>query len=410
MTAGMSFIRAQIREIADDSALQIYGAALALVNALTSVYWLIQRPRFEDIVASSTAVCWPFLPHCERLRVLTVETAPLVTISMGVCAAVNAWMFVRVQIAVAWWILLGLTAFKGALLLMDYRLLLNQHYMALWIVVPFLLVPGKRRVLRYLLALFYLWAGTLKLNHEWLSGLALYGLRPLGMPAAWVPWACLYVVFLELLGVFGLFARRHVVFALAFGQFLLFHVASFWVVGFFYPILMFLLLSIFPLTRAVPEVVTLPMPRPELPRGYRVRAAYVSVVSAFCLAQLVPLAIPGDSSITGEGRAFALHMFDAPVRCVASITFRPSSGLAEPVPVDNLLTNARLACDPIVYYSYAQRYCQIRALGNTEADIDLLLQSRKENQDSFRTVVSIRSFCRTAPRYSGWRRNTWITP
>ena len=49
--------------------------------------------------------------------------------------------------------------------------------MALWVTGVFLAVPGKREALRLLLVLFYVWAGTLKLNWEWISGAGLY--RPL---------------------------------------------------------------------------------------------------------------------------------------------------------------------------------------------------------------------------------------
>ena len=49
--------------------------------------------------------------------------------------------------------------------------------MAFWACFVYLLIPGKRDAVRLLLVLFYFWAGTLKVNWEWISGAALY--RPL---------------------------------------------------------------------------------------------------------------------------------------------------------------------------------------------------------------------------------------
>jgi len=61
----------------------------------------------------------------------------------------------------------------------------------------YLLVPGKRVALRVLITLFYFWAGSLKLNWEWISGAGLY--RPMWpFSGVGVVIACAYVVVLEL--------------------------------------------------------------------------------------------------------------------------------------------------------------------------------------------------------------------
>ena len=56
-------------------------------------------------------------------------------------------------------------AWPGSILL-DYRLRQNQYYMFLWVNLAYLTVPvpAKRKSLQVLIALFYLWAGVLKVN------------------------------------------------------------------------------------------------------------------------------------------------------------------------------------------------------------------------------------------------------
>ena len=54
--------------------------------------------------------------------------------------------------------LLILELVKILVIVQDYRLRLNQHYMAFFVALAFLLFPAKRRVVQYLIALFYLWA------------------------------------------------------------------------------------------------------------------------------------------------------------------------------------------------------------------------------------------------------------
>ena len=70
-------------------------------------------------------------------------------------------------------------------------------------------------------------------------------------PGVGVVAACAYVIVLELVVSWGLLARRAWIFWAAFAQFLLFHALSWQVVGFFYPLLMFAILTIFPVSRLV---------------------------------------------------------------------------------------------------------------------------------------------------------------
>jgi hypothetical protein len=405
----MAVVRRQIQEIAADPVLRWYGAALALVNALTAVHWTLVEPVRLILSPALAPICWPFLSNCALWRLDQAAVQPLIGV-LFIGAVVNAALFLRRSVAAAWWALLALSALKAVLLFQDFRLILNQHYMAYWVTLPFLFLPGKRRALRYLIVLFYLWAGTLKLNPEWVSGLALYGRRPLNVPPALIPTSCVYVIALELGVVFGLFSKRGWVFWAALGQLVLFHIASFWVVGFFYPILMFLLLSLFPLARYLSGPICGATDgggpiglRPWLPRGEH-RATYL-LLGAFCAAQVAPFAFPGDPSITGEGRLFTLHMFDAPVECRATARLHTASQQARIIALRTPFLTPRISCDPIVYFSLAQDYCRDLGPG---LDIDLTLESRKPDQPSFRTVVSIPSFCAIKPTYTIWRHNRWI--
>jgi len=55
------FLALNLSEIQTDRALQLYGAALALSNALTAVYWLVGEFRLPVILSPDlAAVCWPF--------------------------------------------------------------------------------------------------------------------------------------------------------------------------------------------------------------------------------------------------------------------------------------------------------------------------------------------------------------
>jgi hypothetical protein len=177
------------------------------------------------------------------------------------------------------------------------------------------------------------------------------------------------------------------------------------IVGFFYPTLMFALLAIFPLSR-----LTTPEPdRPSLIRietGREVWSTY-ALLTGFSLLQLVPYAFPGDSAITGEGRLFALHMFDARVVCESYLTLHDARGAVRRVDL-TVGGAARIRCDPIVSFNIARAICRQRAARGRWTEVDLSLRSRRTTEVALRSVVEIAGFCKENPTYDLWRTNPWI--
>jgi hypothetical protein len=401
------FVGGQIEAINEDPALRAYGAALALVTPLTVVYWALQFPLSQVLDVRTPAVCWPFFESCAATRFLEPGTIIALLFVLFVLGVANAAAFAsRSLTSAAYWLLVALSISRLLIVIQDYRLILNQHYMALWTTGAFLFWPAKRQTLPLLIVSFYVWAGTLKVNPEWLTGMGLYGHRPLGLPTALIPAGCAYVVVLELGVSFGLLAKRARVFWVSLLQFLLFHVASFWVVGFFYPTLMFLLLSILPLVRR--NGLAAPQARWIRPLSDSVPWSTYVLISVFSILQLVPYAYPGDTSVTGEGRMFALHMFDARVECRAFAVARLDHDSTRRRPLAARLLTARIACDPIVYFSLAKHDCKELQRRGSADDFDLVFESRRVGAPVFQRVVLVESFCRTNPTYQVWRHNWWI--
>jgi len=398
-------LEAQVDEIRADPVLRLYGAALALLNVLTVQYWRVSGE--QTVMSRATEpICWPLVPNCAALRVLTDgevhRLLQLFTLGAVAVAALFLW---RRFVPAAWAGLLALNLVKLALLALDYRLRHNQHYMALWVAAVFLFVPGKRDALRVLIVLFYVWAGTLKLNWEWISGADLY--RPLWFfTGAGVVAACAYVVVMELGISWGLLASRAWVFWAALAQIVLFHVMSWAIVDFFYPLLMFLLLSIYPLVRLWPPGDRRGLLAP-LWRG-RLRPAVYAPAVALSLFQLASYAFPGDRAITGEGRLYALHMFDARVDCDAFAAVRGRDGSVRRVSLQ-LTYMPRINCDPIVIFNRARNLCTGRSrLATDVADLDLHLLARHAKDPAFHDVINVPRFCGSGLRYAPFRHNEWI--
>src|SRR5882762_2678055 len=400
------YFRAQIGEIERDDALRWYGAALAFLHVVTYLFWVDQRV-VGFLHAEAEPICWPLAPDCHVLRVLSAAGVTLL-LRAYFAAAVGVGVLFAWKPLVPWAYasLIAVNVLKLAIMLLDYRLRMNQHYMAFAATFVYLLVPGKRVALRVLITLFYFWAGSLKLNWEWISGAGLY--RPMWpFSGVGVVIACAYVVVLELVVAWGLLAKRPWIFWAAFAQFLVFHALSWQVVGFFYPLLMFAILAIFPLSRLVE-----PRDPPDgllaaLWRRRALRSAY-ALAALFSLLQLVPYAFPGDRTLTGQGRLYALHMFDARPTCVGWADLHNGDGTTTRRDL-KLPLDTRIACDPIVYFNRARNLCRQRDAGRVAfEDLDLFLSARRTSDGEMKRVIATTGFCARGDRDDPLRHDRWI--
>jgi len=406
MAGVIGFFRAQIAEIERDAALRWYGVAMAFLHVVTYLYWVDQRVA-AFVGAGAEPICWPLVPECGALRVLSPAGIALVLRAYFAAAVGTGILFAsRRLVPWAYVSLLLVNALKLAIMLLDYRLRMNQHYMAFFTTFAYLFVPAKRDGLRVLITLFYFWAGTLKLNWEWISGAGLY--RPMWpFAGAGVVVACVYVIVLELVVTWGLLAQRAWIFWAALGQFLLFHAMSWQVVGFFYPLLMFAVLAIFPLSRLVA-----PADAPEgllhsLLARRGARPVY-ALAALFSVLQLVPYTFPGDRTLTGEGRLYALHMFDARAICSGWADLHLADGTTARRDLKPPL-DTRIGCDPIVYWNRARNLCRRRDAGLVAfQDLDLFLSSRRTSDGAMKRVIATPGFCARGDRYDPFRHNAWI--
>jgi hypothetical protein len=380
----------------DDPPVWRYGLALLLGHALC-VGYLVSQGGIYLLLDRSEAICWPFFEACGSFRFQSragpalVAGAYLAVIVLGA----TAWIHRRPRVMHG--CLAAAAALLAGVISLDYRLRQNQYYMFLWTNLVYLLVRDRRRCLHVLIVLFYFWAGTLKLNREWLSGAVIYKDLWL-LPPALTPVACAYVVVLELVVVWGLLARSRWIFWGAFAQVALFHVMSLSQINWFYPAIMATILSIFVLARAdraeQPSWRWRPVPK----------AVYVALLFSAC--QLVPRAYGGDPALHGQGRMFALHMFEARQECSVDVTFHRRDGRVTRASLLRRDYPPRLVCDTVVYYGLARNLC--RKLPPGVSDFDLAMDAKRRTDAAFTRVIEAPSFCRSVHDFKLVGRNWWL--
>lgn len=399
------YLTRQIQTIAEDRVLRWYGVAVSLLLTVTAVAWTYAE-IWRLLTPSGDVICWPMLPNCRELRVLDADQLRLAMYALGVGSLVPAGLFATGRgIAVAWWALLGLNVVKHALILLDFQMRLNQHLMAFWVTLAFLFLPAKRTTLKLLVVLFYFWAGVLKLTPEWLTGAALYA-KPWPLDGPLLPWATGYVLVLEIALIWALLWERSKAAWLTLAQLIVFHLYSFLIVSFFYPLVMFAILAIFPLSwcldpKAPPLVSEL--------TARRLAPASLVVAALFSFLQILPKLFPGDTAVTGQGRLLSVHMFDAYTSCQSAARVRMKQGPSLRLNLYRPMA-PRIHCDPIVHLSRARNVCYKNRNNRRFEDVDLLLRSKRTTDSELRTIVDLKNVCTEPVRYRLFWPNAWISP
>jgi len=395
----MRYFARQLDEIASLRSLRVLGAILALLH-IAAIEWWFHTDALGYLSSAAEPICWPLFPSCAGLHALSSYQLETLFRLLELASVAVALGFARpATVRLGYFGLWALTLVKLALMTVDFRTRMNQHYMLLFITAAFLLVTNRPLFIRILVVLFYVAAAFLKLNRDWLSGASLY--RPLWLvPAAYVPLAIRYSIVLELAFAWGLLARTRWLFWAAFVQLVAFHLLSSPVVGFFYP-----LVCLGFLTFVAVERWDGPRP-PFVPRR---QLGGALLLAAFVGLQLIPRLVSDDPALSGEGRLWALHMFDGRIECRGQLTLTHPDGHREPWPM--LFTSeARTACDPIVFWGHARNACRART--EPDADFDLLVLARHASDPAGveRRLIDVHDFCRADPPYHVLRHNPWILP
>ncbi len=349
----------------------------------------------------------------------------------------------RVALGVLAWLFLNKVFFY----LCDFRLFANFHHFHLLYTLAFLLAHDKLRFFRLTLAVSYVMSGIVKLTPSWLSGEYFNSLPdklPMLPKVDWiVTAACVGVTVLELIGPVCWFTGIRWLRRLTFGAFVLFHIYSGVIVGYWYTTLML------PLVVAAFWGFNEP-----LQKGYRFSGRHLAPMGLCAVALLGSLyqyVIPGDVRLTAEGRYFGLFMFDAGHSVRFEVTIRRGDkrwiiqmfrnwqfepgGKAVPsrmtcvfhqddVPVDyfevvkpvrdgqDILFNPgyftsarmRMSGDPYLYYFYARELVK-----RCHPDqVSIVMEQRLDGHPETVTLIDIPDFAERDPAYHSFTHNDWI--
>lgn len=389
-------------EISTSRSLQFFGLILCCTNFLSIYFWRnLGSTTFNSEVLP---VCWYFFETCAGLRFLFEdEKFTLILTFWGLLASISLICFYLEKIKWAWCSLLLATLLKYFILIQDFRLMGNYHYIVFIVTAFYLFVPDKKRSLQWVLVCCYFFSGILRLTPDWLSGRALNNLAFLNWKQ--LEFALVSILILELVISFGFLFRSAWIRWFTLASFVIFHIASYFWVGYFFPGMMLLVLLFYPLVWSNLDSNDQFVERQV---GF-LPAQKISLLCLFlfCAAQIFPLTFPGDPAVSGEARTFSLNMFDARVTCDEVVLLRYKSKVVEVQPRGRRMAS-RLRCDPQAVWSRLKSLCSEQEKDSSFIDLDYHWMGKRVTDSNWTTEIRIDQFCTKNPEFSMFTPNDWI--
>ncbi len=393
-----------MNEIKSSPALRYFGAALALTHLLTFYAWFIDHNFAAITLEVLYPACWPFFKNCHSIRPLSESILNIYFVAYGTISLLSFVFFLlkKNTLKFAYFFLVFSLILKLTISILDYRFMGNFHYMCYFVQIAYLFFPNKKKLIPLLIVSFYIGASLVKFNSQWISGEAL--LKNTFLNGRLLTAACIYVIFLELcLTPFILWGSKKTS-SFVFFQLIAFHLFSWHIVGYLYPLMMLLLLSIFPLTWNE---------EPNKPSNFSLKridkkASTFAFLAFFWICQTGPLWFAGDSVQTGEGRIFSLNMLDAKVECQEFLFLKYAHKTID-VSDYNLDEGFRIGCDPLLHLSLAKHHCRKRSQDKDFLNLDISFFSKKNKQSPYLEIFNLKDFCNSKTDYNLFQKNLWIT-
>lgn len=389
-----------LQELNKNEFLKWVGIIFCLEHLLTIFFWSTERPLHLILTNPIFRICWPHWESCQYLSWNNESVRALLILYLALALfSIILWIAKSYRAAILGTI--STLALKNFIIVQDYRLGGNYHYIPTLLCLAFLFLPNRTRTLPFFFWMIYFTAGILKLDTQWLSGAAI---NERLFPPIIIQIGVWYVLVLEIIFSFFIFSKNRNLFWFFFNQIFIFHLFSWHLTRFFYPSVMLLMLAILILLR---EIETPSWSIKDVKKFFRQRPVAIAV-SIFVFLQLPQYYLPGKAALTGQGRSFALIMYDGRTDCQPHLSVWRRNQVKEELPLTAPWLITRIKCDPIIYKQLAERVCQWSQKDDGVEQIDLHLPIKYENETEYRSIVSVNDICNKKLSYSNFFPNYWI--
>ena len=161
-------------EVTAEPSLSAFAWAV-LATHVTCWLFFVNTNGLNILATGTEPLCWPYFQDCWRFRLDSVDQVAILIVVYLALILASAFALAGGHVKTFWFSLVALNVFLFSIVSLDYRFRANEFYMLFWLNAIFhVLAREKGGPFRLSSFPFYFWAGTLKLNYEWLSGAVLY--------------------------------------------------------------------------------------------------------------------------------------------------------------------------------------------------------------------------------------------
>ncbi len=277
---------------------------------------------------------------------------------------------------------------------MSFRVAWNYDYYDLAFTFVVLFLSHKIFFLRLVFVLLYFIAAPLKFDESWILAKYFSSLR-LGLPLFpdfLAPLFTNFVIFLQIIGTWLLLSSKNRIQSIAYLFFLLFHVYSWFLVGFRY------LLTTIPILHLLFSEGNLP--KFAFPKEKKVLAWIIFMIILFFSQVWVMTGFSGDRKLTLEGNRYSLYMFEANHQCASKITYTDKNG--KDWSYEYTSNHAMRRCSPYTIWFFIAHQCKKY---NNEINV-LWTYDHSVNGSPFYRIVDQSDSCKL--EYKPFSRNEWI--
>jgi hypothetical protein len=338
--------------------------------------------------SSIKSACYPFFSQC--LKVSFDNPYPikylLITYITLSCLFFIPLLLNKKKIAL--FIFLLLFAIKTFIFVSRYNIMGNYHIMHLSLIIGILLCYGQSTLYRLIVCLQYFFAGLLKINMEWLSGAAMVS-YPRLLPEVLFGPTLVYVIVLELVLIWGLLSQNHLLRRLTLLQLVIFHGYSYFIVGYFYPMIMLgILIPLF-----IEEWSNLKL---NWSFDYKRRLFYpcYAFIALIVFWNVASKFSEHDPAKDGRVRYFSLNMLDAKTSCNLKLIEVLPDKTIRTLNIPALASAIRVWCDPVIFEGYLKRLCEDPEFKKSNSILNFHLETRRYTENEFEPIRETKDVCK----------------
>lgn len=377
-----NYFKKNLYEIQNDTTLKITGCFLAFAHTITAYDWITNHVEKVYSTNYIRTACYPFFQNCWKVEFFDLINFKYVLFVYLILSFLTGFFFITSKIKLAYILSIALLLIKFVMVFSRYNVMGNYHTMHFLACICYLFFSQKRVVYVYIICIFYFCAGLLKFNQEWMSGAALVGPPPYFGPFLLVA-SLAYVIILETALIWGLLSKYKAIRFVTLLQLFIFHLYSYFIVGYFYPSIMICLLSMI----WVPYIIT---------DNFKFNYHFFSLnkmnmffIFALIFLNILPKIQYDDPALDGKRRFLRFNMLDARTEC-NQILLLKTPHTVQNLSIAKTLRALRVHCDPVSYQAYIDRICS-----ELEKDqvLQVFMESKRTTNTKYTPIWDTKNAC-----------------